>query len=62
VAIDSFSFLLIVITALNLPKLSTNKLATRLDKMTEVIRTIAEGECNLRQRIEKYQIVADETD
>ncbi|MFT6906714.1 MAG: methyl-accepting chemotaxis protein [Oleiphilaceae bacterium] len=60
-AIDGFSFLLIVITALNFPKLSTNKLATRLDKMTEVIRTIAEGEGNLRQRIEQHQIVADET-
>jgi methyl-accepting chemotaxis protein len=60
-AIDSFSFLLIVITALNFPKLSTNKLATRLDEMTEVIRTIAEGEGNLRQRIAQHQIVADET-
>jgi methyl-accepting chemotaxis protein len=60
-AINVFSFLLIVITALNFPKLSTNKLATRLDEMTEVIRTIAEGEGNLRQRIAQYQIVADET-
>jgi methyl-accepting chemotaxis protein len=60
-AINGFSFLLIVITALNFPKLSTNKLATRLDEMTEVIRTIAEGEGNLRQRIAQHQIVADET-
>ncbi len=60
-AINGFSMLLIVIAALNFPKFSTNRLATRLDEMTEVIRTIAEGEGNLRQRIAQHQIVADET-
>jgi len=60
-AINAASMLLIVIAAVNFPKFSTNRLATRLDEMTEVIRTIAEGEGNLRQRIDQHQIVADET-
>tara|TARA_R110001606_G_scaffold399222_1_gene582292 strand:- start:17009 stop:19156 length:2148 start_codon:yes stop_codon:yes gene_type:complete len=59
--INGFSMLMVVLTTLMFPKLSTNQLAIRLDEMTEVIRTIAEGEGNLRQRIAQNQIVADET-
>jgi methyl-accepting chemotaxis protein len=59
--INAISMLLILITTANFPKLSTNRLASRLDEMTEVIRTIAEGEGNLRQRISQEKIVADET-
>tara|TARA_R110002153_G_scaffold18021_3_gene63024 strand:+ start:74876 stop:76999 length:2124 start_codon:yes stop_codon:yes gene_type:complete len=59
--INGLSMLMVVLTTLMFPKLSTNRLATRLDEMTEVIRTIAEGEGNLRQRIAQNQIVADET-
>jgi methyl-accepting chemotaxis protein len=60
-AIDAVSLLLLLVTTLMFPKLSTNKLASRLDDMTEVIRTIAEGEGNLRQRVEPHKLVADET-
>ncbi|MDX2422845.1 MAG: methyl-accepting chemotaxis protein [Amphritea sp.] len=59
--IDAISVLLLLITTFMFPKLSTNRLASRLDDMTEVIRTIAEGEGNLRQRISSRQLVADET-
>ncbi|HDY85297.1 MAG TPA: methyl-accepting chemotaxis protein, partial [Methylophaga sp.] len=59
--INALSLLMIIFTTLIFPKFSTNRLATRLDEMTEVIRTIAEGEGNLRQRIAQEQIVADET-
>tara|TARA_R110002050_G_scaffold1244_5_gene8753 strand:- start:39900 stop:42047 length:2148 start_codon:yes stop_codon:yes gene_type:complete len=61
IAINGLSMLMIVVTTLIFPKLSTQRLAPRLDEMTEVIRTIAEGEGNLRQRIAQDQIVADET-
>ena len=60
-AINGISLLMIVVTTFIFPKLSTKSLAPRLDEMTEVIRTIAEGEGNLRQRIAQNQIVADET-
>jgi methyl-accepting chemotaxis protein len=59
--IIGLSMLLVVITAFMFPKLSTHRLAMRLDEMSEVIRTIAEGEGDLRQRIAQHQIVADET-
>ncbi|WP_428980189.1 methyl-accepting chemotaxis protein [Catenovulum adriaticum] len=39
----------------------TNKVSTRLNEMTHVIRTIAEGEGNLTQRLEPNQIKHDET-
>ena len=39
----------------------SNRIATRLDEMTGVIRTIAEGEGNLTQRLSTEQLVADET-
>ena len=37
------------------------RLSRRLNEMTEVIRTIAEGEGNLRQRLDAERMVADET-
>ncbi|AWB67256.1 methyl-accepting chemotaxis protein [Saccharobesus litoralis] len=40
---------------------STNKLSNRLNDMTSVIRTIAEGEGNLTQRLEQSRIKQDET-
>jgi methyl-accepting chemotaxis protein len=41
--------------------LGTRKLASRLSDMTEVIRTIAEGEGNLKQRLDDRRLRADET-
>lgn len=59
--INGISMLMVIFTTLIFPKLSTYRLATRLDEMTEVIRTIAEGEGNLSQRIDQSHIAADET-
>jgi methyl-accepting chemotaxis protein len=42
-------------------KLGTNRISNRLNKMTEVIRTIAEGEGNLTQRLDANRIKHDET-
>lgn len=39
----------------------TKKLARRLGRMTEIIRSIAEGEGNLRQRLDTSRFVPDET-
>ncbi|TVP90549.1 MAG: methyl-accepting chemotaxis protein [Pseudomonadaceae bacterium] len=39
----------------------TRRLARRMGRMTEIIRTIAEGEGNLRQRLDTSRLVADET-
>lgn len=39
----------------------TLKLARRMGRMTEIIRTIAEGEGNLSQRLDTARLVADET-
>lgn len=39
----------------------TNRVSTRLNEMTHVIRTIAEGEGNLTQRLNPSQIKHDET-
>jgi methyl-accepting chemotaxis protein len=41
--------------------LGPQRLADRLSGMTEVIRTIAEGEGNLRQRLDTQKMVNDET-
>lgn len=41
--------------------LGTNKVSKRLSEMTSVIRTIAEGEGNLTQRLEASRIKHDET-
>jgi len=61
IAIEAISLLLFLFSSFLFPKFSTDRLANRLDGMTEVIRTIAEGEGNLRQRLESKQMVADET-
>jgi methyl-accepting chemotaxis protein len=61
IVIDCCSMLFVLFASLTFPKFSTNRLASRLDDMTEVIRTIAEGEGNLRQRIAPQQIATDET-
>ncbi|MBN2855557.1 MAG: methyl-accepting chemotaxis protein [Halothiobacillaceae bacterium] len=42
-------------------RLGPARLSTKMDEMTEVIRTIAEGEGNLRQRLDSTKMVADET-
>lgn len=42
-------------------KLGPKRLAQRLDNMTDVIRTIAEGEGNLRQRLNTATMANDET-
>ncbi|MDO6563078.1 methyl-accepting chemotaxis protein [Amphritea sp. 1_MG-2023] len=60
-AIDATSLVILLAATLLFPKLSSNRLASRLDDMTVVIRTLAEGEGNLRQRISADQLVADET-
>ncbi|WP_256669931.1 methyl-accepting chemotaxis protein [Pseudomonas sp. OIL-1] len=39
----------------------TKRLARRMGRMTEIIRNIAEGEGNLRQRLDTSRFVADET-
>src|SRR5690606_41208258 len=39
----------------------TQRLARRVGRMTEVIRNIAEGEGNLRQRLDTSRLVSDET-
>lgn len=41
--------------------LGPRRLATRLTEMTDVIRTIAEGEGNLRQRLDTSRMANDET-
>jgi methyl-accepting chemotaxis protein len=48
-------------TALAFSALGPKRLATRMGGMTEVIRTIAEGEGNLRQRLDTATMVNDET-
>lgn len=51
----------LVFIAMLYKKLTTNPLANRLDEMTEVIRTIAEGEGNLAQRLDSNRMANDET-
>lgn len=51
----------LVFIAMLYKKLTTNPLANRLDAMTEVIRTIAEGEGNLAQRLDSNRMANDET-
>jgi methyl-accepting chemotaxis protein len=60
-AISGISAGMLVIIAMLYKKLTTNPLANRLDQMTEVIRTIAEGEGNLAQRLDSNQMANDET-
>jgi methyl-accepting chemotaxis protein len=48
-------------TALIFSAIGPKRLAARMNDMTEVIRTIAEGEGNLRQRLDTTTMVNDET-
>lgn len=60
-SITGISALMLMLIAMLYKKLTTNPLANRLDEMTEVIRTIAEGEGNLAQRLDANKMANDET-
>jgi methyl-accepting chemotaxis protein len=60
-AIDGLSAAMVVIGTWLFYILGPAKLSRRMTEMTEVIRTIAEGEGNLRQRLDSDHMVADET-
>jgi methyl-accepting chemotaxis protein len=55
------SFAMIGVIAMMFYRFTSNPLANRLDEMTEVIRTIAEGEGNLAQRLDNNRMANDET-
>lgn len=59
--IDGIQVLSMAATAWLFSKLGPARLAERMSSMTEVIRTIAEGEGNLRQRLDTDTLVNDET-
>jgi len=59
--INAVSAAMIIFIASIYKKFTTNPLANRLDEMTEVIRTIAEGEGNLAQRLDSHRMTNDET-
>ncbi|GAB7533139.1 methyl-accepting chemotaxis protein [Pseudomonas sp. 3A(2025)] len=59
--IDGLQVLAVIATAMTFCALGPKRLATRLNDMTEVIRTIAEGEGNLRQRLDASRMANDET-
>jgi len=58
--INGISADMIVFIAAIYKTFTTNPLANRLDEMTEVIRTIAEGEGNLAQRLDSSRMANDE--
>jgi methyl-accepting chemotaxis protein len=60
-AIDGIQILSMAATAWVFSRLGPKRLAERMSDMTEVIRTIAEGEGNLRQRLDTTTMVNDET-
>ena len=55
------NFAFIMLSVLLFWRLSLKPLSRRLDAMTDVIRNLAEGQGNLRQRLDSDGIVADET-
>jgi len=59
--IDTFEVLSMVAAAVLFSLLGPKRLAARLNEMTGVIRTIAEGEGNLRQRLNTSRMANDET-
>lgn len=59
--IDACEGLSMAAAALLFSRLGPNRLAKRLNEMTDVIRTIAEGEGNLRQRLDNSRMANDET-
>ncbi|MHB8920312.1 MAG: methyl-accepting chemotaxis protein [Halothiobacillus sp.] len=60
-ALDALDLLLFLVGAWGFYRLGPARLSKKMDEMTEVIRTIAEGEGNLRQRLDSEKMVADET-
>ncbi len=60
-AINAISASTILIIAILFKRFTSNPLANRLNKMTDVLRTIAEGEGNLAQRLQTDQMAFDET-
>ena len=59
--VDGVSGAMLLFGAWLFYRLGPARLSGRLDEMTEVIRTIAEGEGNLRQRLDTERMAADET-
>ena len=59
--IDGAELLSMLLAAVLFSRLGPKRLATRLGEMTGVIRTIAEGEGNLRQRLDSTKMTNDET-
>jgi methyl-accepting chemotaxis protein len=59
--IDAAKVVGLSVTALAFSSLGPKRLAARMSGMTDVIRTIAEGEGNLRQRLDTGTMVNDET-
>ena len=59
--INIISALMIFLSCFVFSTIGTNRVSNRLNTMTSVIRTIAEGEGNLTQRLEPHQIKHDET-
>ena len=61
IAINGLSALTILMIAFLFKQFTSNPLANRLHRMTDVIRTIAEGEGNLAQRLKTEKMAFDET-
>ncbi|KKM55055.1 hypothetical protein LCGC14_1552980, partial [marine sediment metagenome] len=61
IAVNTLSIAMIALIALLYQKLITKPFTHRLDSMTDVIQTIAEGEGNLAQRLNADKLVNDET-
>ncbi|WP_448250479.1 methyl-accepting chemotaxis protein [Thalassotalea agariperforans] len=61
IVVSSISAFLVFLSCFAFSALGTNKVSKRLNKMTSVIRTIAEGEGNLTQRLDPSTIKHDET-
>lgn len=59
--IDIVQVVSMLVTALLFSSFGPKRLAARLSEMTDVIRTIAEGEGNLRQRLNTDKMANDET-
>ncbi|PSL16694.1 methyl-accepting chemotaxis protein [Marinobacterium halophilum] len=55
------NFIFVTLSVLLFWRLGIRPLSRRLDEMTEVIRNLAEGQGNLRQRLDSRSMVADET-
>ncbi len=60
-ASDGIGILTLLLSTWLFYLLGPSRLSSRLDEMTEVIRTIAEGEGNLRQRLDTDRMAADES-